>query len=78
MDKRVWKCEFVHGKTMLFDNLKCSWGDFQRVGIATETAWVLTLGTDNKWKPDERSNLGLGVRGSMENRYKGSLEERCW
>jgi len=44
-------------KTMLFDDLKCSGNEFQRVGTATEKAWVLTLGTDNKWKPDERSSL---------------------
>jgi len=32
--------------------------------------------TDNKWKPDERSSLGLGVREIMENRYKGFPEEK--
>jgi len=55
---------------MLFDNLTCSESEFQRV------AWVLTLGTDNKWKPDEQSSLGLGAKESMENRYEGSSEER--
>ena len=33
---------------------------------------------DNKWKPDERSSLGLGARESMENRYEGSPEEIIW
>jgi len=27
---------------------------------------VLTLGTDNMWKPDERSSVGLGAKESME------------
>ena len=26
------------------------------------------LGTDNKWKPDEQSSLGLSAKESMENR----------
>jgi len=42
---------------MLFDDLTCSKSEFHRVGTATEKswvpAWVLTLGTDHKWKPDE-------------------------
>jgi len=65
---------------MLFDDLICSESEFQRVGTATEKAWVpgriLTLGTYNKWKPDERSSLGLGAKERMENRYEGSPEER--
>ena len=40
--------------------------EFQRVGTSTEKgrvpAWVLNLGTDNKWKPDERSFLGLATK----------------
>jgi len=67
-------------ETMLFDDLTSSESEFQRVGTATEKArvpaWVLTLGTDSKWKPDERSSLGLGDKESMENIYEGSLEER--
>jgi len=67
---------------MLFDDLTCSGSEFQRLGTATEKArvpvWVLTLGTDNKWKPDERSSLCLGAKESMENRYEGSPEERAW
>jgi len=67
---------------MLFDDITCSESEFQRVGIATEKArvpaCVLTLGTDNKWKPDERSSLGLGARESMEKRYEGSPEEKVW
>ena len=51
---------------------KYSGSDFQRVGTGTETArvpaLVLTLETDNKWKPDERSSVGLGAKESMENR----------
>jgi len=54
---------------MLFTNLTCSGSEFQRVGTATEKvpvpAWVLTMETDNKWKPDERSSLDLGARESM-------------
>ena len=38
----------------------------------------LTLGTDNKWKPHERSSLGLRDKESMENRHEGSPEERVW
>jgi len=41
------------------------------------SAGVLTLGTDNKWKPDERNSLDFGARESMENRYDGSPEENC-
>jgi len=65
---------------MLFDDLSCSESEFQRVGTPTEKArvpgWVLTLGTDNEWKPDERSSLGSDAKESMENRYEGSPEER--
>jgi len=65
---------------MLFDDLTCSGSEFQRVGTATEKAWiptwVLTLGTDNNEKPDIQSSLGLSARESMENRYEGSPEER--
>ena len=60
---------------MLFDDLTCSESEFQIVGTTTEkariSAWVLTLGTHKKWKPDERISLGLGARESMENRYEG-------
>jgi len=67
---------------MLFDDLICPGSEFQIVETATEKtrvpAWVLTLGTDNKWKPDERSSLGLGAKESMENRYEGYPEERLW
>ena len=55
-------------------------GGFQKVGTATEKArvpvWVLTLGTDNKWKPDERSSLDLAARESIEHRYKGYPEKK--
>ena len=67
---------------MIFDNLTYSESEFQRVGTATEKsrvpAWVLTLGTVTKWKPDEPSSLGLGHRENMENRYECSPEERVW
>jgi len=68
---------------MLFDDSTRSGSEFQRMGIATEKARVpvsvLTLGTDNKWKTDERSSLGLGAKESMEKRkYEGSPEERVW
>jgi len=67
---------------MLFDHLKCSGNEFLRVDKATERArvptWFMTLGTDNKWNPDERSILGFGGRESMENRSDGSPEERVW
>ena len=45
---------------------------------SSNLAWVLTLRTDNKRKPDEWSSLGLGDRESMEIRYEGSQEERVW
>jgi len=52
--------------TVLFDDLTWSESEFQRVGTATEKTrvkeWVLTLGTDNKWTPDERSSLGFGTK----------------
>jgi len=68
---------------MLFDDLTCSGSEFQRVGTATEKktrvpVWVLTLGKDNKWKPDEWWYLGLGGKESMNKRYEGSPEERVW
>jgi len=65
---------------MLFDDLTCSESEFQRVQTATEKirVWVVTLGTDNKWKPDGRSSLSLGAKESVENRYDGSPEERVW
>jgi len=67
---------------MLFDDVTCSESEFQRVGTATEKsrvpAWVLTMGTDNKWKRDERSSLGLGAKESMDNRYEGSPEIIVW
>ena len=67
---------------MFFDDLTCTGSEFQTVGTATEKArvpaWVLTLRTDNKWKPDERNSLGLGSSGIMDNIYEGSPEERVW
>jgi len=67
-------------QTMLFDDLTCSESEIQRVWTATEKArvpsWVLTpLRTDNNWKLDEQSSLGLGAKESMDNRYEGSPEE---
>ena len=63
----------------LFDDITYPESEFQRVGTATEkarvSAWVLTRGTDNKWK---RSSLGLGDKTNMENRYEGSPEEGIW
>ena len=41
-------------------------------------AWVLTQGTDKKWKPDEWNSLGLCARESMENRYENSPEKKIW
>jgi hypothetical protein len=65
---------------MLFNDLTCSESEFQRVVTATEKArvpaWVLTLGTDNKRKPDERSYLGLDATENVDNRYEGYPEER--
>ena len=67
---------------MLFDDLTYLESEFQRAGAPTEKARVpalnLTLGTDSKWKSDEQSSLGLGDKESIENRYKGSPEERVW
>ena len=67
---------------MLSVYLTSSDSEFQRVGTATEKApvpvWVLTLGPENKWKPDEQNSLDLGAKESMENRYEGSPEERVW
>ena len=61
---------------MLFDDLTSSESEFPIVGIVP--VWVLTLGTDNTWKPDEWSSLRLVSKESMENRYEGSPEERPW
>ena len=65
---------------MLFDDLTCSCSEFQRAWTSTEKARVpaliLTLGTDNKGKPDERSTLGLGAKESMEYRHEVSPEKK--
>ena len=49
--------QMVAEETILVDDLTCSESEFQRVGTTTEKtrvpAWVLTLGTDKKWKPDK-------------------------
>jgi len=56
--------------------------NFQRVRTVTEKAWVpewlLTLGIDIKWKPDERSSLDFGARERIANKYECSPEERVW
>ena len=82
-DQRVWKGEFSNGdgKKLCYLMAQHVQGVNSRVGTATEKArvpvWVLTVGA-NKWKPGERIPLGLGARESMEDRYKGSPEERVW
>jgi len=66
-------------ETMLFDDFKCSRSELQSRDNNWKTrmpAYVLTLGTDNKWKPDEWSPLGLGAWESMANRYESSPEEK--
>jgi len=45
---------------------------------AFSTAWVLSLGIDNKWKQDERSYMCLSRRESMKNRYGGFPNEIVW
>ena len=64
---------------MLFDDLTCSESEFQRVRTATEKprvpAWILTLGTDNKWKPDKRSSLGMGAEEQNTGRKNRTQEE---
>jgi len=74
--------QMVTERILLFDDLTCSESEFQRVGTATEKeqvpAWVVTLGTDNKWKPNDWSYLGLGAKDSMENRHERFPEERVW
>jgi len=66
---RISKCE--NGSFQMVTEINyaiwwCSESEFQRVRTATEKTWVptgdLTLGTDNNWKPDERSSLDLGVK----------------
>jgi len=78
----MWVFKWWQEESMLFDDLTSSESEFQRVGTTTEKArlpaWVVTLETDNKWKPDEWSYLGLGAKESMENRYDGSSEETVW
>ena len=63
---------------MLFDDSTRSGNESQRVGTATEEARVpacaLTLRTDNKRKPDERSSRDLDAKESVENRYESSPE----
>jgi len=65
---------------MLFGDLTRSESEFQRVGTTTEKAWlpawVLTLETDQKWKPAAWRTVGLGAKENMENRYEGSSVER--
>ena len=83
-DKQVWKGEFSNGdgKKLCYLMTKQARGVISRVGMVTEKAqvlaWVLTLGTDSKWKPDDQSPLGLGAKESMGKRYEGSSEERVW
>ena len=59
-----------------------SGSEFQRVGTPSEKtstpAWVLTLGTDSKWKPYDWTTLDLDARESIENRYEVSPEERLY
>ena len=74
LGKKVLKCAFSNddGKIKLFEDLTFSGSEFPRVETATKKTWVpvwvLTLGTNNKWKPDERSSLGLSAKERMENR----------
>ena len=79
---KKWVFKWWQKETTLFDDITCSESEFQRLWTATEKGrvpvWVLTLGTYNKWKPDERSSLGLDAKERMENRYEGSPDERVW
>ena len=43
---------------------------------STSPSMSLTLETDNKWKPDERSSLGLDAKESMG--QNGEAEETLW
>ena len=58
-----------------------SGSEFHRVGAATEKArvpaFVLTLGTESKPEPDDRSCLGCLARVSIECKYAGCLVERA-
>ena len=60
--------------------LTYSASEFQRVGIATEKArviaWVLNLGSENKWKPDERNSLGFHAKESVDNIYIKVLQKK--
>ena len=55
--------------------------EFHRVGAATEKdrvpAFVLTMGTESKPEPDDRSCLGCLVGVSIECKYAGCLVERA-
>jgi len=65
-----WVFKWYGKATILFDDLKYSGDEFQRVGAAAGKgqvpAWALTLGTDNKWKLDEWSVLDSSTRESVE------------
>jgi len=60
----MWVLKWCGKETLLFDVLTCLVSEFQRgenaTGKARVVAYVLTLGTGSKGKPDERSPLGLG------------------
>ena len=55
------------------DDLRCLGSEFQRVVAATKKTrvpvWVLTLVTNNKWKPDELRTLGLGARENNDRQW---------
>ena len=48
-----------------------------RFGAATEKAFVLTLRTESKSEPDERSCLGCLAGMSIECKYAGCFVERA-
>ena len=58
-----------------------SGSEFHRVGAASEkarvSAFVLTMGTESKLEPDDRSCLGCLAGASIECKYAGCLDERA-
>ena len=66
---------------MFLADFTLSGSEFHRVGAATEKArvpaFVLTLGTESKPEPVDRSCLGCLAGVSIECKYAGCLVERA-
>ena len=73
----ILRCQGVNSKALFLGDFTLSGSEFQRVGAATEKArvpaFVLTLSTESKSEPDDRSCLGCLAGVSIECKYAGWL-----